>query len=698
MKLGRTLRAITIGLGLIAGAVLPGRAQGQVPVKRDTVASRKDTLPTRVDSAGILRQRPPQAPDTIRVPTPPTADTMLKNDSAARGVVPLPVAKTDADTLRSPLTRAEAPPILEIGPERVYDRTALFATGSLTLGDLLSRVPGVTEFTSGWLGAPTVAASQGDLRRIRIFLDGLELDPMTRRAQGVAPVNDLPLHSLEELRIERGADEIRVHARTWRVDKTIPYTRADIATGDQSTNLYRAFFGRRYAHGEALQVAAEQYNTQPNRALASSDGLHLMGRFALVKGPWTADAFAERGDKDRAKWTGVDQVIKQDTIAGMTSRRTTAYLRLGNGDPERGRWLQLLVGVESERDSPRSSTVFGSNTLPSAGDSGIVNRDTSTYSNQYLVTGGVTRGPARVSVAERVRVGGGRTSSALSGRAAFSSALLSASLLAETQSALDPARLEALVRLSPHDRIAITGAVSRTSAGIFDRVFPTTPTLPTLDSAGAVSSRPSNVLFFKPYDSVHVARYYSPARTSARAEVGVRLRDLWVSAGMMRRGAAVLLPAAEFDSLYALRAAIRTEGEATAKTASVRGRLYRAINVDAWAVAWNDTSGFYRPKYQTRTELYMQSALLDRFPRGNFGLLASLAHEYRSSVRFPVTADSVRTANGFRTLDFKLEIRIQTAVISYQFRNLLQERYAQIPGFNMPHQTQFYGIRWDFWN
>ena len=49
-------------------------------------------------------------------------------------------------------------------------------------------------------------------------------------------------------------------------------------------------------------------------------------------------------------------------------------------------------------------------------------------------------------------------------------------------------------------------------------------------------------------------------------------------------------------------------------------------------------------------------------------------------------------------LTFKLEIRIQTAVVSYQFRNLLQERYQQIPGFNMPRQTQFYGVRWDFWN
>jgi hypothetical protein len=178
----------------------------------------------------------------------------------------------------------------------------------------------------------------------------------------------------------------------------------------------------------------------------------------------------------------------------------------------------------------------------------------------------------------------------------------------------------------------------------------------------------------------------------------VRLRDVWVSGGVIRRGATTLLPAADFDTSYARPTSMRTEGAATAATAAIRGRLYKAINVDAWGVAWTDTTGLYRPRYQTRSELYIQTNLLDKFPRGNFGLLASLAHEYRSNARF-ADADSVtRTALGYRSVTFKLEIRIQTAVVSYQFRNLLQESYAQVPGFRLPRQTQFYGVRWDFWN
>jgi hypothetical protein len=194
-----------------------------------------------------------------------------------------------------------------------------------------------------------------------------------------------------------------------------------------------------------------------------------------------------------------------------------------------------------------------------------------------------------------------------------------------------------------------------------------------------------------------VARYELASRTNYRAEVGVRIRDVWVSGGLIRRGATTLLPPAEFDTMYARPGALRVEPEATARTASIRGRLWRALHVDAWALAWTDSTGLYRPRYQTRSELYIQTNLLDRFPRGNFGLLGSLAHEYRSSTRFAM-ADTVRTAEGFRSVDFKLEIRIQTAVVSYQFRNMLQQKYAQVPGFLLPRQTQFYGVRWDFWN
>jgi hypothetical protein len=662
--LGRSRRFVLIGLGAVAGAVLPTQAQ---------------------------------QPDTIRVPTPPGADSMIKNDSTRLGIVPLPTPPR-RDSLKPPLARSEAPPMLDIGPARIYDRAAMFATGALTLSDLLGRVPGLTEYTTGWIGAPTVVASQGDLRRIRVFLDGIELDPLDRRSQGTAPVNDLPLHALEELRIERGADEVRVYARSWRVDRTTPYSRADIATGDQNANLYRAFFGRRYSHGEALQIAAEQFNTQPDRRMPSTGALHLMGRVGMTHGPWSGDLFAERSDIDRAPWAGIgNPIIATDTIPGWETRRTTAYARLGNGDPERGRWMQVLASIESFKGSPRTpSTLIGGN----PGDETVVNADSTAYESQYLLTGGGSLFGARMSASERIRVAGGRVSHVLSGRASYERNWLAASLLGEGKSALDPSRLEAAVRLQPLSRVALVGSVSRRGGGRFLRIFGNFGYSPVFLGAAGTPQIPagtdSSLLVVPPTYSA----YELTPQTSYRAEAGVRLHELWMIGGVLRRGATTLLPAAglDEDGSYSYSGAARVEEPATAVTAAIRGRVYGALHADAWAVVWKDSTGLYRPRYQTRSELYLQTNLLQRFPRGNFGLLTSLAHEYRSSSRFAEADGDVRSVEGFRTLAFKLEIRIQSAVVSYQFRNLLQSRYAEVPGFIMPRQTQFYGVRWEFWN
>jgi hypothetical protein len=394
--------------------------------------------------------------------------------------------------------------------------------------------------------------------------------------------------------------------------------------------------------------------------------------------------FAERADGSRGLFTGQGDFSQTaDTIAGLDTRRTTAYLRVGNGDPEAGRWFQAIASSHAFRGSPNGALSSATGTAADTARK----PDSTSYESQYLLTGGVRRGNTRVSLAERIRISDHRTSHVLSGRASYLLPRLSLSLFGEGRSYLDPSRVEGSVRLQPLDRVALTGSVSRSGGGTFLRVVGN-------DHANPVIYLPNDVVL---YDTTDVGTFSLPARTSYRAEAGIRLRDLWFSAGMIQRGPTTLLPPAELGRKYVGRAAIAEEGRATAGTLGLRGRLWRAVNVDAWAVAWSDSTGLYRPKYQTRSELYIQTNLLDRFPRGNFGLLGSLAHEYRSNTRFQ-SKDSVLVAEGFRSLDFKLEIRVQSAVVSYQFRNLLQQRFAQVPGFNMARQTQFYGVRWEFWN
>ncbi len=165
---------------------------------------------------------------------------------------------------------------------------------------------------------------------------------------------------LEEVTIERGVEEIRVYARTWRVEQTMPYTRADIGTGDQNTNLYRAFFGRRYDHGEALQVSAEQYTTQPDNALPSSDALNVMARLGITHGPWSVDGLFEQTHTNRAPWRGTgNDDEKLNLIAGIETNRNTSYLRIGNGNPDLGRWVQFIAAAQGYLGKPRSTTSVG---------------------------------------------------------------------------------------------------------------------------------------------------------------------------------------------------------------------------------------------------------------------------------------------------------------------------------------------------
>jgi len=163
---------------------------------------------------------------------------------------------------------------------------------------------------------------------------------------------------------------------------------------------------------------------------------------------------------------------------------------------------------------------------------------------------------------------------------------------------------------------------------------------------------------------------------------------------MLRRDSISLSPPLIFDTLFVTR----RDPTATGTTAGVRGQLWRIVNLDLSAVRWNDSLGYYRPRYQTRSELFVKTNMLDRFPSGNLGIMASAVHEYRSGVRFPVGKSGVVSVSGYRTISTLIEIRILSATVSWQFRNLLGERYTQVPSFVNPRQTNFYGVRWEFLN
>ena len=624
-----------LGLGLMAGAVLhaPLRAQGG---GRDTTRKRDTTIVVSV----------PPRPDSLLKDSLARADSLHRLDS---------LKKVRRDTIKAPMAHAELPPALGIAQRWYWNRDSVLATGAITLADLLERLPGVTGLHAGWIAAPAMESYMGDVRRLRVFYDGFELAAMDPRTNGAVDATQINLWSVEDALIEQAGDEVRVYLRSWRVRNTTPETRTDVSTGDQQTNLYGGFFGERLDNGLALQFAAQQYGTSPPRLLgSSSDQTGVVGRVGWARGAFSVDGFLSRIGRHRGTIVGISPTGDPlDSIPGIASTRTDTYFRLGVGDPDTSAtWAQaMIVGSKFDYSGIRTRIIANPTT---AEDSALnnVSLDTTLYRTQYLATAGATRGPLRVSGTGRFFAQAGKHILVPSARASFMTSRLGVSAFVEGKGVDSTTHGDITAQFTPLSFVSVVGSVGRSA-----------------DSRVADSSVTTNFV---------------------QGEVGLRIHNLWLLGGIVRRDSIRLAAPRVFDTNFVNV----TEPAATGVTAAVRGQLWRLINADISAVRW-DSSGLYRPRYQTRSELYVRSNFLHRFPTNDFGLMASLIHEYRSGVSFP-TAGGPVTASGYRTISTLLEIRILSATISWQFRNLLGERYDQVPTYLMPRQTNFYGVRWSF--
>ena len=634
------------GLGLLVGAVLHGAA-----------AAARAQQPTPDTSRAPRPQR-----DTAVAPVPPRPDSVRVDSGAATTRSDSARRRARTDTIKSPIARAESPVLTDVGSSFRWNRPALFASGALTLADLLERVPGLTTLRGRWLPSPMVGAYLGDPGRVRIFLDGLELDVLDARNGGVPDLANIQLWPLEEVAIERGASEVRVYLRSWRTDRTDAYTRTDVATGDENTNLYRGFYAKRFRHGEALQIGAQQFSTERTRFGGDGDALSLLARVGIARAGWSLDGFVNRTRRTRDELLPLDET-GATPIRPLDATDVQAYVRAGYGDPERGPWAQIAAGHLQFREAGNQV-----DTTQDTPDHPLDIIDTITSRAQYLAAAGLTYGPFRASATARYRVFAGQHDISPSGRLAFDHERLAVSLFAERSSLDERTRLEASARILPLPFLALAGAVSQTSEGL--------PQPFAEDTAG-------NVITVR-----------APATMAARGEASVRIGRLWLGGGVLARDTALLQPPVVFDRDYAPQ----VDSRAIGTFASVQGRIYKAIYADATGVRWNQTDTWYRPQYQSRARLFISTEWRSRFPSGNFGLLAAGTHEYRSTARFPLTDGNFLATPQSRVVSTLLEIRIVNAVLSWQFRNILGERYQTVPGFEMPRPTSLYGVRWEFWN
>lgn len=591
---------------------------------------RRDSVPPRVPLPDSLPR------DTLRVRD---AESAARPDSVPR------------DSVKSPLAAAPRARTPEVQGRRVtWDRDAIFESGALTLAELLAQVPGATAHHSSFIAGVGIVGWHGEPGRVRVYLDGIEWDALDPRAGGVADLSVIPLWPLEEVSVERTAGELRVHLRSWRVRLTTAETRTDIVTGSENTNLYRGYFGKRAHNGAAVQLAAQQYSTTSVRSRGDGDALGAFGRLGVARGRLSIDASALRLGRSRTA-TASDVIVgTPDPVAipAFEGRDIAAYVRAAWGDVDgEGLWLQAIAATVQHRQDADAAL---------ADDDPPTDFDSAATQSQYVAMAGFTRWGVRLGATGRLRVQGGEQRFAPALRAAWDNRWVSVSAFAEEGGADSTRRMDVSALVSPFRWLHLGGSHSVHT--------------PDDDVAGG------------------------PARTTTRAEAGLRLFGRWVlSGGVIERSVSRVAGLPAYDPEFGPVAT----AAATGTFAGASGPIWGPFSFDWRGVEWADDE-LYRVPVESHAALRVSTGLRKYFPSGNFHLLASLSHEYRGPMEAPAGGGATLRAEGAGVMSSMLDIRIGTANIFWYNRNFNGKVYETVPGFMMPRMVQLYGVRWKFWN
>jgi hypothetical protein len=574
-----------------------------------------------------------------------------------------------ADSVFTQLPRTELPVLTEVGFSHRWNRDSLFSAGALTVADLLERVPGFVSLRARFYMAGQLPAYNGDVGRVRLFLDGVELEPLDPRSGGVTDLSQFPLAALEELAVERGANELRVLMRSWRGPlRTTAQTRADVLTGDNRSNTFRGFLARRTKSGFAFQAMLQQRSTEDRRLGGDGDATTAFTRVAWIQPKWSLDATLLRvrsAQQSLTVFSRPDFLAIARDIPRYDNTQRDITLRLGVGDVTHGAWLQLISAFRrNDEQSPRRSTADAARRF--AADT----TDTLSTSTQYVAAAGWTSQRARFSATHRVRLVNGATLQHPSARVGFDFGRLAVSGFAERNPLDDVVRADALVRVQPLPRLAFSGALSVGSSGTA-RIAP--------DSTGANATVP-----------------LPPAR-ALRAEAALRVGRLWVQGGGIVRDSMTLRAPSLIDpSLRPIG-----EGRAVGATYSIAGPLFKGLSLHVKGTRWENI-GWYRPQTEVRSELTWRYHWVGATPGGGFVFVLAGDAEYRSRINVPRRLSNGTVvpvqSNGAAPLGLRAELTIKDATIMAQFRNVLATQYTTLPGLLMPGPLTVYGIRWTFWN
>ena len=628
-----------------------------------------------VPAAG-LAQNPP--------PPPPSPRDTVPREAPRRGGAPkdtatfrVPPGTLPEDTFRTqrtdsiPADSARPAPLFPLYPEPdtagywrgtwVWTREDLLRFHGTSLLALVEGLPGVVVTRAGSFGRPTGVAPFGlGGGRTRVFVDGWEIDPL---ASATLDLQQIALFDLEEVRVERRLDELRIEITPFRVPDNRPFSGIEAATGEPETRFLRGVYAQTTGSRGLLTLGFGVTDTR---------GLVRAQRFASTNG-FARWSWLFRPDAGVQLEYRLMTLERPDTFeAGSQS----TFLVRGRMSPRPGLTLDAMAG-RSWREPTGDQDRF----------------DRSIAVDQLVARALFRRGGAWVEGSARLRSGSDD---------AFAVPTSDLSLRAG-------ARLLPLVALEGRARAASAGGQAGAETRGTVRVGPfggaSLFASVAAGSRGIGYVRGDTVLVLRPAvaDTPAVNDTIPLLATTSSELAALRAGAEWSGPGVLA-GAALLRVAPDRVVPFGLALDYGIPPRETEAATGVEAYLSvpfraRALRFQGWFTYWAETGGRpYLPRDEGRASLEYHRL----FYTGNLEPTFRVEAVRRGAALFPASRDGTRadaSSSPYVLFNGFVQVRVIDVRIFGVFENLFNLRTAaDVPGLRLPGARILYGVRWDFRN
>ena len=559
----------------------------------------------------------------------------------------------------------------------LWERGDLYAAPAKTLDELLHAIPGVVPLRGGDYGTPRGATAFGlGGGRIRVFLDGFELVPLT----GAVPeLSRIPLAGLESVRVERGMGSIRIELESFRPADYRAMSLVEAGTGDLDTNFFRGTFVQPQMPVGSLGLSLERLDT---RGRGGDEN-------GTVQGGWLRYTL-HRGDR-----AGLRVEYRQ-------GRRETSVDSVFPAEVTRSDWVvrgraELLDGVVVDAFTGGSSV--------EAEDDGLTPIEGSR--RQHGLQASLDRGPLWARGAFRLFGGPDLPSSSVELEAGAADPRVGGASLRWSRDAW-PDEAATLTDASAWTRPVLgLSAFASWSSGVRGaRIFPVRAPIPDAPVDGGDGGTGDDG-GQEPADTVPEHRFTDG--TSFRAGARFRWGPFDLSGAWLSQEVDSLLPLGTFQDRggLVLPGTERTGWEAVGRVAIPFPdgfSLYGSIQ------SW-DEEARYLPKRVYRGGLHFHKLFLES---GNLEIWGNLGVTGHDPMLVPFEAEGEDDGGGGdgespplllestpfqQSWDAYLQIRVVTVRIFVRYDNFtLRDRNQDFPGRLLPRTRATYGVRWVLWN